>query len=267
MKLLNIDANPKTVKGQKRGYMTAILYLAPYKLSGYQVCPMAETAGCIGDCLNTAGRGGMAPLDAETVEVDGHVVRLNSVQRARIERTRMFFENRETFMCTLTKEIIAAEKKANKAGLTLVVRLNGTSDIRWENVKFGPLSYSLGCHRKTRIRLQATIFEYFPNIQFYDYTKIANRRINHISNYHLTFSYSARKEFQKTWLAALAHYDVGMNHAVVFNGKELPSMFHGYAVVNGDETDLRFLDQKGVIVGLKAKGKARKSNSGFAVAA
>jgi len=253
MKLLNIDANPKTVKGQKRGYMTAILYLAPYKLSGYQVCPMAETAGCIGDCLNTAGRGGMAPLDAETVEVDGHVVRLNSVQRARIERTRMFFEDRETFMCTLTTEIIAAEKKANKAGLTLVVRLNGTSDIRWENVKFGPL--------------KATIFEHFPNIQFYDYTKIANRRINHISNYHLTFSYSARKEFQKTWFAALAHYDVGMNHAVVFNGKELPSMFHGYAVVNGDETDLRFLDQKGVIVGLKAKGKARKSNSGFAVAA
>jgi hypothetical protein len=252
MKLLNIDANPKTVKGQKKGYMTAILYLAPYKLSGYQVCPMAEAAGCIGDCLNTAGRGGMAPLNAETVTVDGHVVRMNSVQFARIERTRFLFEDRQTFMCVLTTEIIAAQKKAAKNGLELVVRLNGTSDIRWENIKFGPLA--------------ATIFEHFPDIQFYDYTKIANRRINHIPNYHLTFSFSAVKKFQANFNKAMEFYGRAMNAAVVFKGN-IPETFMGMDVVNGDETDLRFLDRKGVIVALKAKGKARKSDSGFAVAA
>jgi len=252
MKLLNIDANPKTVKGQKKGYMTAILYLAPYKLSGYQVCPLAEQAGCIGDCLNTAGRGGMAPLNAETVTVDDHVVRMNSVQYARIERTRFLFEDRQTFMCVLSTEIIAAQKKAAKKGLELVVRLNGTSDIRWENIKFGPLA--------------ATIFEHFPDIQFYDYTKIANRRISHIPNYHLTFSFSAVKKFQANFKKAMEFYGRSMNAAVVFKGN-IPKTFMGMDVVNGDETDLRFLDSQGVIVALKAKGKARKSTSGFAVAA
>ena len=251
-KLLNIDQNAKTVKGQKKGYMTAILYLAPYKLSGYNVCPMAELAGCIGDCLNTAGRGGMARADAETVDVEGHIVKLNSIQKARIRKTKQFMEDRETFMCVLACEIIAAQKKATKRDLELVVRLNGTSDIRWETVKFGPLN--------------ATIFEHFPDVQFYDYTKIANRK-NIPANYHLTFSVSARKEFYPIWDAAQAHYKRGMNYAVVFRGKTLPAVYQGYRVINGDESDLRFLDEKGVVVGLKAKGNAKKSNSGFAVAA
>ena len=254
MALLNIDANAKTVKGQKQGYMTAILYLAPWKLSGYQVCPMAEIAGCVGDCLNTAGRGGMAPLDAETVEVDGHVVRLNSVQRARIARTRFFFEDRYGFMTQLQTEISAARKKATKLGLTLVVRLNGTSDIRWEDVC---MSYDSS----------ATILDVFSDLQFYDYTKIANRRISHIPNYHLTFSYSDRKDFFKYFLEAQKNYGLGMNYAVVFKSKSLPKSFTGFPVIDGDSTDLRFLDPKGVVVGLYAKGRAKKSDSGFAVAA
>jgi hypothetical protein len=254
MNLLNIDANAKTVKGQKQGYMTAILYLAPWKLSGYQVCPMAEIAGCVGDCLNTAGRGGMAPLDAETVEVDGHVVRLNSVQRARIARTRFFFEDRYGFMTQLQTEISAARKKATKLGLTLVVRLNGTSDIRWEDVC---MSYDSS----------ATIFDVFSDLQFYDYTKIPNRDVKHIPNYHLTFSVSARQEFYKIWDKAQAFYGRGMNYAVVFKNKLLPEGYEGYPMINGDSTDLRFLDPKGVVVGLYAKGRAKKSDSGFAVAA
>ena len=254
MKLLNIDANAKTVKGQKKGYMTAILYLAPWKLSGYQVCPMAEVAGCVGDCLNTAGRGGMARADADTIEIDGHTVKLNAIQKARIARTRFFFENRYGFMAQLIKEISAARKKATKMGLTLVVRLNGTSDIRWEHVC---ISYDSS----------ATIFDVFSDIQFYDYTKIPNRDTKHISNYHLTFSVSARKEFYPFWLKAQKNYGRGMNYAVVFKNKQLPVGYEGYPVINGDESDLRFLDKKGVVVGLKAKGQAKKSNSGFAVAA
>ena len=252
MKLLNIDANAKTVKGQKKGYMTAILYLAPWKMSGYNVCPMAEIAGCVGDCLNTAGRGGMARADAETVKIDGHTVKLNAIQKARIARTRFFFEDRTGFMNQLRKELQAALKKAEKLGLTLVVRLNGTSDIRWENVE---------CFDNK------TIFAVFPDLQFYDYTKIANRRISHIPNYHLTFSYSDRKDFFKYFLKAQKNYGLGMNYAVVFKNKLLPEGYEGYPVINGDSTDLRFLDPKGVVVGLYAKGRAKKSNSGFAVAA
>ena len=258
MELLTISADAKTVKGEKKGFLTAIMYLAPYKLSGYQVCPMAEIAGCVGDCLNTAGRGGMARADAETVEVDGHIVKMNSVQLARIARTRFFFEDRQAFMRQLTKEIIAAKKKANRLGLNLVIRLNGTSDIRWEDIMFL-------CD--DAVTVPVTIFELFPDTQFYDYTKIPNRAIKHIPNYHLTFSVSARKDFYKIWLKAQGFYGRGMNYAIVFKGRTLPTAYEGYEVINGDESDLRFKDKRGVIVGLKAKGRAKKSDSGFCVEA
>jgi len=250
MKLLNIDANPKTVKGQKQGYMTAVLYLAPWKLSGFQVCAMAELAGCIFDCLNTAGRGGMARNDAETLTIDGHTIKLNAIQKARIARTRLFMLERDVFMGRLVHEIHAALRKADKLGLTLVVRLDGTSDIRWEDIEW--------CGK--------TIFEWFPDIQFYDYTKIPNRNVRHIPNYHLTYSFSARPEFRKYVDRAIQHYGQDINLAVVFKGK-LPDTFMGRTVINGDESDLRFLDDKGVVVGLTAKGRARTSNSGFSVAA
>lgn len=250
MKLLNIDANPKTVKGQKKGYMTAILYLAPYKLSGYQVCPLAEQAGCVGDCLNTAGRGGMAKANADTVEVDGHTVKLNSIQKARIARTRFFFENRYEFMTQLQKEISAARKKADKLNLTLVVRLNGTSDLKFENIP---------------VAGKNNIFEVFPEISFYDYSKIPNRKVSHIPNYHLTFSYSNRPEFKKILDKAIGFYGDKINLAVVFKGKILPKTFIGRNVFSADESDLRFLDPAGGIAGLIAKGVAKKSNSGFAV--
>ena len=254
MKLLTIQADSKTVKGETKGYLTAIMYLAPYKLSGYQVCPMAEIAGCVGDCLNTAGRGGMAKADAETITVDGHVVKLNTIQKARITRTRFFFEDRYGFMAQLSKEISNAKKMAAKKNMTLVVRLNGTSDIRWEDVC---ISYDSS----------ATIFDVHSDTQFYDYTKIPNRDTKHIPNYHLTFSVSARKAFYKIWDKAQAFFGRGMNYAVVFKNKKLPAGYDGYPVINGDESDLRFLDKKGVVVGLYAKGHAKKSNSGFAVAA
>lgn len=228
--LLTIGHDPKTVKGEKKGYLTAVMYLAPHYLSSYNVCPMA-TAGCSAACLNTAGRGGMFKKGETT----------NAIQEARIRRTVMFFEEREKFMAQLVKEITKHIKTAEKREMIPVVRLNGTSDLRWETIPVGDAS---------------NIMALFPNIQFYDYTKIYNRR-NLPKNYHLTFSLAENNDVNaRTVLKASS-----MNVAAVFH--KVPDTFWGYKVINGDESDLRFLDEQGVIVGLKAKGKARKDTSGF----
>ena len=233
MKLLNIDKNAKTVKGQKKGYMTAILYLAPAKESGFEVCPMS-TAGCRAACLYTAGRGAM-----------------NVTQKARIAKTRYFFTDRDAFMMQMATEITAFVKKAEKAGLIPTVRLNGTSDIVWESMTV------LG-HKN--------LMALFPDVQFYDYTKRHNRT-NLPRNYHLTYSLAENND--KLAYAALNN---GMAVAAVFRSPEKVQEYirTGYTlagcptpVVDGDESDLRFLDGNSVIVGLYAKGRAKKDNSGF----
>lgn len=223
MKLLS-TGNPKLLKGEKKGFMSFILHLSPANVSGYETCPK-RTAGCTAACLNTAGRGGMFRKGETT----------NVIQEARKRKTRMFFEQREQFLADLEADIKLGIKQAEKKGLIPCFRLNGTSDIAWE--KYG-------------------IIEKFPNVQFYDYTKMRNRKISHLSNYHLTFS-AADGNDMDVRLAASA----GMNVAAVF--RTVPETYVGRPVVNGDETDLRFLDPKGVVIGLKAKGKAKKDTSGF----
>lgn len=247
--LLNIDANAKTVKGRKRGYMTAILYLTPSDASGVELCPMAKIAQCVHLCLNTAGRGGMAAGNATFTTDAGTVLPDNTVQRARLRRTALFNTDRAAFMARLVIEIIAARRMAESADLDLVVRLNGTSDIRWENI---PTSW----HRN--------IFAQFPDIQFYDYTKLANRKIKGIRNYHLTFSFSGAPEFAPYMVDALKRYGSDINFAVVFRGT-VPEYFLGRRVVNGDESDLRFLDPSNVIVGLTAKGRAKRDMTGMVI--
>ena len=234
MKLLNIDANAKTVKGQKQGYMTAILYLAPANVSGYEVCPMS-TAGCRAACLYTAGRGAFS-----------------TVQQARIAKTKFFFEARATFMAQLVKEIDAFVKKARKLDLIPVVRLNGTSDIVWERIPVEGLAFTDGS-----VPTFANVMEAFPDVQFYDYTKRANRR-NLPANYHLTFSLAEDNEVN-----ANKALTAGMNVAVVFRTAAYPKTYLSAVVVDGDESDLRFLDGNGKVVGLYAKGKAKKDTSGF----
>jgi hypothetical protein len=123
-----------------------------------------------------------------------------------------------------------------------VFRLNGTSDIRWETVE---------------VDGHANIMELFPTVQFYDYTKLVNRRALP-ANYRLTFSLAENND--------LAAWASGLNVAAVFKGK-LPATFMGRPVIDGDETDLRFLDPVGIVVGLKAKGKAKKDQTGFVRAA
>jgi hypothetical protein len=228
MKLLGI-ANTKTMKGEALGYRTYIMHLAPSTLSGYQVCPMAST-GCATACLNLSGMG-----------------RFSNVQAARIAKTKWFFEDRASFMAQLVKEIRSAIRSSQKAGLVPVFRLNGTSDIRWETVSVFVDAF-----------WHNNIMDAFPSVQFYDYTKIPNRR-NVPSNYHLTFSRSEMNEE-----LALQVLSAGiMNVAVVFDN--LPKKWAGVTVVDGTETDLRFLDERAVVVGLKANGKAKKDTTGFTV--
>ena len=236
--LLGFDTNAKTVKGEQLGFLTGILYLAPSNISGFQVCPMAKLAECEKPCLYTAGRGAF-----------------NSIQQARIAKTQYYFANRQDFMLNLVMDINKGIKQANKAGLTLLIRLNGTSDIKWENVHF---DYEF-MHGKIR---SITIFDLFPEIQFYDYTKIANR-IDLPKNYDLTFSYSGVVNFQPYVKKAINNK---MRIATVFRTvKDIPTEFMGLSVVGGDDSDIRHLDDQNTIVALYAKGKAKKDYSGFVV--
>lgn len=231
MKLLS-TGNPKLMKGEKKGYLSFVLHLAPSDLSGYNTCPMAS-AGCRAACLNTAGRGGLFKKGETT----------NTIQTARIRKTRMFFENRAEFISQLVADIRLGIRQAEKLGMIPAFRLNGTSDIPWENVPVNDAT---------------NIMSLFPNVQFYDYTKRENRR-NLPTNYHLTLSRSETNE------VACFTPSQPYNVAVVFNSKVLPTEYKGRPVVNGDDTDLRFLDPVGVVVGLTAKGKAKKDPSGFTV--
>lgn len=227
-KLLS-TANPKIQKGAKLGYLSFILHLAPADLSGREVCPK-RTAGCTAACLNTAGRGGMFRRGETT----------NMIQEARKRKTRYFFEARDYFMQDLKKDIERGIRQAQRLGLTPVFRLNGTSDLAWEK-------YTINEHN---------LFELFPDVQFYDYTKVLGRKVARYKNYHLTFSAADGNEGDVA--SAIAQ---GMNVAAVFD--RLPATYMGRPVINADDTDLRFLDPQGVIAGLKAKGRAKKDTTGF----
>ena len=225
--LLSVSSDFKTKKGEKLGFLTGILYLMPTK----KLCPFASIAGCSEACLVSAGRGAF-----------------NSVKNARINKGELFENDQEYFMLSLIHDIKALERKAKREKLTPLVRLNGTSDINYLKIKING----------------KTIFEHFPHIQFYDYTKNCLTAIkNTYSNYDITFSYSALPAYDKYVKIAIKS---GVRMAVVFRDKnKIPSTFLGLNVVNGDNSDVRHLDNQGVIVALYAKGKAKKDDSGFVV--
>ena len=198
---------------------------------GKNICPKA-TAGCAAACLFTAGRG-----------------KFSNVMKGRLNKTEYFLRERDNFMNDVAKEIAKGIKKhgADK----MCVRLNGTSDIPYENIPVGGFK---------------NIMEMYPDVQFYDYTKVFNRLTKELpKNYHLTFSRAETKDNQIEADKALA---MGFNIATVFavkNETELPAEYKGVKVINGDEHDLTFLHGNGVIVGLKAKGEAKKDTSGFVI--
>lgn len=227
--ILLTAGNAKIVKGEKLGYLTKGLHLAPANLSGYEVCHW-RSKGCTMSCLNTAGRG-----------------RMERTQDSRIAKTKLFFEQKLDFLAKVAKEITSSVKSAVKKEMTAVFRLNLTSDLEWETIE----------NDKGQ-----TLMNQFPNVQFYDYTKSFGRMAKFLngelpSNYHLTFS---RSEHNQKLVEMVL--EMGGNVAVVFRD-QLPKTWKGFEVINGDENDLRFLDKQGVVVGLIEKGMAKKDKTGF----
>lgn len=235
-KILGIDTNEKTVKGEKYGYLTGIVYLAPANESGAaNVCPNASE-GCKAACLFTAGRG-----------------RGTTIRNARIKKTLNFLKNKQVWMQQLINEIKLLIDKSKRQNMTPCVRLNGTSDLPWERIK------SNG----------KTVMEHYPDVQFYDYTKSKDRMMKYLkgempTNYHLTFSRSETNQLECEEVL-----NAGGNVAVVFEYNKqtgaLPPSWQGYTVIDGDQSDLRFTDPKNVVVGLSTKGRATKDKSGFVV--
>lgn len=251
--LLNIESNPKLAKGDGAKYLTAGLMLAPYKLSGRNLCSHASV-GCAAACLNTAGQGGIG------LDKNG----LNHCQIARIRRARYFTRDRKAFMLDLVFDIERLERRAIRNGQQLCVRLNVLSDLPWENIP-------VGAH--------PNIMAMFPGVQFYDYTKVPLRIRRHaaaIPNYHLTFSLSESNDDEAFTAALTVNVAVAMS---VAKRDTLPRTFtlRRYAddatrptqeielpVIDGDKTDLRFTDPRGCIVGLRAKGsKGKADTTGF----
>jgi len=222
--ILNYYSQTKMAKGERFGYKTAILHLAPYKLSGRNVCPAASKA-CAAACLNTSGRGQM-----------------NSVQAARINKTNAFWNDRLKFLKDLDVEIKQLSKRSDAAGFKFAVRLNGTSDLPWHRYKLNGQN----------------LMELNPDVQFYDYTKVFNYLDHKLKNYYVVYSHSGDNE--RECKAALRR---GVNVAYVFKDK-LPKKFKGRKVIDGDKHDLRFREKnRGVIIGLRAKGNAKRQKSDF----
>lgn len=226
-----INSSAKIIKNRKIGIYTYILYLSPAKTSGYNVCSHS-TAECRLGCLAASGRAMMEEISGKTM-----------IKDARLKKTRLFFENQPFFMDWLISEIKSKQAKAKRDGFDFSVRLNGTSDIDWNNV------YHNG----------KNIFQHFPKVMFYDYTKNASKFIGKPNNYHLTLSYTGRN-----WSMCETVLKRGHNVAVVFNikkNKPLPETFNGYRIVDGDVNDVRYKDGFGVIVGLRFKEIANKEAS------
>lgn len=220
MKLLSVGTNAKTKKGDSEEAVTAIMYLAPAEISGNEVCP-SRSPGCTQACLFTAGRGAMT-----------------SVQKARIAKTKLYFDDEDLFLQTLNNDLTLFSNYCSQEGLQGFVRLNGTSDLKWED---------------------HGIFQKYPSVKFYDYTKRKDRDFKNLpTNYDLTFSRD-----ENMTVAELKEMVQQVNVAVVFDS--VPEEYEGIKVIQGDLTDLRWNDPSNVIIGLKAKGSAKKDTSNFVI--
>lgn len=236
MRYLTTGQDAKTTKGESLGIMTGILYLAPAKeAGGRNLCPHASP-GCLAACLYTSGRG-----------------RFQKVKSARIRKTRDFFDNPKRFVEELAFDTRELQVKAERAGMRLAIRLNGTSDLPWEN-----LGGETG----------ENLMERFPGVQWYDYTKNPARALKHAkgempANYHLAFS---RSECNEEAVRRIMR--AGGSVAVVFDLKKsepFPKTWGGRRVVDGDQHDAIFEHGAGVVIGLRAKGEGRRDASGFII--
>ena len=241
--LLSVGVDAKTVKSLGVNVLTGILYLSPHSISGQNVCPLAKIAQCDLPCLNLSGKG-----------------RMSNVQMARLRKTLYWQQFPSEFITQIKKEVYKLIRKADKIGFVPAIRLNGTSDIRWENYldDFMIETTALGA-------------------KWYDYTKLPNRKVDP-KIYDLTYSYSGVNGYQKYIQMAIENKAI-KRIAVVFRGEKLPTTFTfkdtyykksvfsetTLPVVNGYDTDARFLDPENVFVGLCAKGPAKQDTTGFVV--
>lgn len=261
MKSILTIGNPKTEKSVDWGYLTAVLHLSPWKSSGHNVCPMAHIAECHGPCLDTAGRGGIAKGNA-TFETPAGEKPDNNIQHCRIARTKQYFEDRPEFMRRLYRDIHAFLRKCDRENLKPAIRLNGTSDLLWEKIPFPVSDNKRGIHM-----VYTNVMAAFPEVQFYDYTKIAKRLYRELpANYYLALSYSeANQKYADGCM--MTREETGCSLVIVTRKGDAPSELFDIDddFVNGDLHDLRFMDKPGALVLLKAKGKARHDRSGFVI--
>tara|TARA_R110002020_G_scaffold450970_2_gene664761 strand:- start:6606 stop:7349 length:744 start_codon:yes stop_codon:yes gene_type:complete len=239
MKLLSDPkVNYKIKKNLKKGYYTYSLNFAHSDISGYNVCPMANRITISENANNKS------TCSSVCVGYNGFAQRFPSVMKSRVRKTKMFYEDRGTFLELLESEISKGINKAEKLGFKATFRLNAYSDIRWEN--YG-------------------ILDKFKDVTFYDYTKLPNRSIP--KNYQLTYSHYGNWNATKQAL-----FESNMNVAMVFD--KVPETFKMWKIVkediyviNGDETDLRIneRDSNGdsCIIGLKFKGSKKELEEGI----
>lgn len=221
------ESSAKTIKGEKIGYLTGIVYLVPDE----KLCPFAIMAGCFNPCLKSAGRGAF-----------------NSVQKARAEKTEFFKENQRAFMLSLCADVWSLARKADRLALIPLVRPNGTSDIPFENILIDG----------------KTIFQMFPLVQWYDYTKHPSRNLDGktAGNYDLTYSFSAITP-KPISIKGLTNPANKRTAVVFYKRSEIPDTYRGWRVIDGDDTDVRHIEPSRVVVALYAKGKAKHEKNGF----
>ena len=222
------ESSTKTIKGEKIGFLTGIVYLVP----DAKLCPHAKIAGCFDGCLNKAGRGAF-----------------DSVQNARAAKTQFFYTNQRAFLLSLAADIWSFKRRAAKLGLTPLIRPNGTSDIPFENLPV------IG---------DQNIFQLFSDVQFYDYTKHPSRNLTGktAGNYDLTYSFSAITP-KPISIKGLTNPHNSRTAVVFQKQAAIPKTFRGWTVVDGDDTDVRHIEPKSVVVALYAKGRAKRDTSGF----
>lgn len=222
------NTNSKTAKNSLK---TFILYLSPYNLNskGVNICPKASK-GCAAACLYSAGRGAFS-----------------NVQKARQNKTEYYLRDKKGFMLNLSNQIMKEYSKAKKGNYKIAFRLNGTSDIDFVYLlqKYSNLDIS-------------TLKDYAV---FYDYTKILGKAKKYLKHPNYTVTFSRAEDNHKETEEAIK---LGVNVAAVFSG-DLPQRYKGAKVLDGDASDLVMLYNKGIVLGLKAKGKAKKDNSGFVI--
>jgi hypothetical protein len=229
MKLLDTSKTLGNPKVRKSGIANAVRMATLTMHPDNIVCAGAKAAGCMKDCLKESGLGGVYP----------------SINKARQARTDYWHNSKITFLDQLCRELRNFSKLCAKQGVQGVVRLNVMSDISWE---------------------EYDVPQSFPELQFYDYTKKARRfhGQRQPDNYRLMFSYSGAKHYQSQVRSFLKSYsDAPM--AVVFRNKNFPSTFMGRPVINGDDSDWVNVNNRGVVVGLVAKGPAKTNANGFVV--